>query len=94
MALSLSPYPTSSLTPFCVPTSQPHIVARYNYSIDHEQGRTEKLKRGGGKTEGGRILRKINCFCEILNKMFQKGGTAPPLCTSMTMKGWGKVTVG
>ena len=36
---------------------------------DAHQGRTEKLKRGGDKSEGGRILRKINCFCEILNKM-------------------------
>ena len=32
------------------------------------QGRTVKLKRGG------RILRKINCFCEILKTMSQKGG--------------------
>ena len=34
------------------------------------QGRTEKLKGGG------RILRKINSFCEILNKVSQKGGGA------------------
>ena len=42
-----------------------------------QQGRTEKLKGGG------RILRKMNSCCEILNKMSQKGegakGRRPPL---------------
>ena len=40
------------------------------------QGRRENLKRWEGETDGGegRILRKINCFCEILNKMSQKEG--------------------
>ena len=58
------------------------IKQRYS-SFAYVQGRTEKLKRGGG-----RILRKINCFCEILNKMSQKKGggrrtVALPLCTPM-----------
>ena len=39
----------------------------------------------GGETEGeGRKLRKIHLFCEILNKISQKGGAKdrrPPLCT-------------
>ena len=38
------------------------------------QRRTEKLKRGWGETEGGRILIKNYSFCEIFNKMSQKGG--------------------
>ena len=33
------------------------------------QGRTEKLKRGGG-----RMLIKTKSFCEILNKMSKRGG--------------------
>ena len=52
-------------------------------TICREQGRTEKLKRGWARLRGGRILRKNNCFCEILNKMSKKGGglrtVAPPL---------------
>ena len=54
------------------------------------QGRTEELKGGVCCCEtegGGRILRKINCFCEILNKMSLRGGAKdrrpPPLCTPM-----------
>ena len=35
------------------------------------QGRTEKLKRGGETEGGGGILRKIYCFREILNKLSQ-----------------------
>ena len=42
-----------------------------------EQGRTEKLKKGGGAN-----IDKMKSFCEILNKMSQKGAgrrtVAPP----------------
>ena len=29
----------------------------------------QRNSKRGGETEGSRILRKINCFCKILNKM-------------------------
>ena len=54
-----------------------------------DQGRSEKLKRGG-ETEWGQILRKANSFCEILYKVYQIGGggegPSPPLfCTPMNL---------
>ena len=51
-------FPHSILRPFL----HPHFVARYNYSIDHEQGRTEKLKRGGGQIWRGANIEKNQLF--------------------------------
>ena len=45
------------------------------------QGRTETLKRGGGGENKGGGHREKFSFCEILTKMYQKGGgrgTSPP----------------
>ena len=52
-----------------------------------KQGRTEKLK-GGGETEGGRMLikKKWSLFVKSLPKCPKRGGqepSPPPLCTSL-----------
>ena len=56
-----------------------HVNVLIQHKIyEHTQGRTEKLKRGWG----GRIWIKIKSFCEILQKMSQRGGRiVAPLCT-------------
>ena len=51
------------------------------------QGRTEKLKEGGAKLRRGANNGKKLSFCEILNKMTERGGgeepSPPPPCTPM-----------
>ena len=52
---------------------------KWTKSITEEQGRTEKLKWGGGETEGERAnIEKKTSFCEILSKISKRGGKAPP----------------
>ena len=62
--------------------SKVHNTHKHTHTIiNSEQGRTVKLKRGGGETEGGgRTLRKINSLCEILKKCpkgRRMGGNGP-----------------
>ena len=47
-----------------------------------------ETQKGEGQTNGGegRILRKINSFCEILNKMSQRGGGEGPLRFKLVAK--------
>ena len=63
-------------------------ICRAQKSLVINRDVKRNTKEWWGETERGRILRKINSFCEILNKMSQKGEgvdgpSPPPLCTPM-----------
>ena len=51
----------------------------------------EIQKEGGGKTEGrkGKLIIIMKSFCEILNKMFHKGGGEGPSPPPPILYGYG-----